>query len=52
VSSLFVKTIVSAIWRDRCAGSVKGREMNKHRGVCYLCGKEGVVTDDHVLHAL
>jgi hypothetical protein len=22
--------------------------MNEHVGVCYLCGKEGVVTDDHV----
>src|SRR6266446_5794791 len=21
---------------------------NKRRGICYLCGKEGIVTDDHV----
>lgn len=21
---------------------------NTHRGICYLCGKEGIVTDDHV----
>jgi hypothetical protein len=48
VSSCFAETIVSAKQDDRCAGSVKGREMNKHRGVCYLCGKEGTVTDDHV----
>ncbi len=24
------------------------RGRNKRRGICYLCGKEGIVTDDHV----